>query len=117
MPSVRRRFRLPRVLPGIATHRTVDFDLHRALSIAERITGDHALRAVYQSGGSVLTCLDKDALEAMKLLVRQGLALEMASAAALGLSAADCIRRERWRDLGHNRFRRGSEMGKHSGRF
>lgn len=54
-----------------------------ALSIAERITGDHALRAVYQSGGSVLTCSDEEILEAARLLRRQGFALEPASAAAL----------------------------------
>jgi threonine synthase len=54
-----------------------------ALSIAERVTGDHALRAVYQSGGSVLTCSDEEALAAMRLLLRQGFALEMASALVL----------------------------------
>lgn len=54
-----------------------------ALSIAERVTGDHALRAVYQSGGSVLTCSDEEALAAMRLLMSQGLALEPASAVAL----------------------------------
>ena len=54
-----------------------------ALSIAERITGDHALRAVYQSGGSVLTCSDEEALQARRLLLRQGFALEPASAVAL----------------------------------
>ncbi len=55
----------------------------KALSIAERITGDHALRAVYQSRGCVLTCSDEDALEAMRILTRQGFALEMASAVSL----------------------------------
>jgi threonine synthase len=54
-----------------------------ALSIAERITGDHALRAVYQSGGSVLTCSDEETLASMGLLMRQGFALEPASAVAL----------------------------------
>jgi len=54
-----------------------------ALSIAERVTGDHALRAVYQSGGSVLTCSDEETLAAMRLLMHQGLALEPASAVAL----------------------------------
>jgi len=54
-----------------------------ALSIAERVTGDHALRAVYQSGGSVITCSDEEILEAARVLRRQGLALEPASAAAL----------------------------------
>jgi threonine synthase len=54
-----------------------------ALSIAERITGDHALRAVYESGGSVVTCTDDEAVRAQRLLMRQGLALEPASAVAL----------------------------------
>jgi len=58
-----------------------------ALSIAERITGDHALRAVYQSGGSVITCSDQEALEAVRFLLRQGLAFEPASAVPLA-----CIR-------------------------
>lgn len=54
-----------------------------ALSIAERIIGDHALRAVYESGGSVLTCSDEQILDAQRLLMRQGFALEPASAAPL----------------------------------
>ncbi len=54
-----------------------------ALSIAERVTGDHALRAVYQSGGSVITCSDAEILDASRVLRHQGLALEPASAAAL----------------------------------
>lgn len=54
-----------------------------ALSIAERIIGDHALRAVYGSDGSVLTCSDEKILEAQRLLMGQGFALEPASAAAL----------------------------------
>jgi threonine synthase len=59
-----------------------------ALSIAERITGDHALRAVYESQGSVITCTDGETLEAQRLLLRHGLALEPASAVALA-----CMRR------------------------
>jgi threonine synthase len=55
-----------------------------ALSIAERVTGDHALRAVYESQGSVLTCTDSDASQAQRILMRRGLALEPASAVALG---------------------------------
>jgi threonine synthase len=54
-----------------------------ALSIAERITGDHALRAVYESRGSVLTCTDEETIQAQRLLMRHGLALEAASAVAL----------------------------------
>jgi threonine synthase len=53
-----------------------------ALSIAERVTGDHALRAVYESRGSVLTCTDDETVQAQRLLMRHGLALEPASAVA-----------------------------------
>ena len=74
-----------------------------ALSIAERVTGDHALRAVYQSGGSVLTCSDEAALAAMKLLLRQGFALEMASAvvlACLQQATSEGSRGETWVMIG-----------------
>jgi threonine synthase len=54
-----------------------------ALSIAERIIGDHALRAVYESNGSVLTCSDEEILEAQRLLMHKGFALEPASATPL----------------------------------
>lgn len=74
-----------------------------ALSIAEPVTGDHALRAVYQSGGSVLTCSDDDALAAMRLLLRQGFALEMASAVPLACAqriASEENARETWVIIG-----------------
>lgn len=61
-----------------------------ALSIAERITGDHALRAVYESAGSVLTCTDDKAIQAQRLLMRRGLALEPASAVALACLQQVC---------------------------
>lgn len=54
-----------------------------ALSIGERITGNHALRAVYDSGGTVLIASDAEILDAAKSLAREGLALEPASAAPL----------------------------------
>jgi threonine synthase len=54
-----------------------------ALSIGERITGDHALRAVYDSDGTVLTASDAEILDAARALAREGLALEPASAAPL----------------------------------
>lgn len=54
-----------------------------ALSIGERITGDHALRAVYESGGTALIVSDAEILEAARALAREGLALEPASAAPL----------------------------------
>jgi threonine synthase len=54
-----------------------------ALSIAERITGNHALRAVYESQGSVVICTDDETVRAQRFLMRRGLALEPASAVAL----------------------------------
>jgi len=74
-----------------------------ALSIAERITGDHALRAVYQSGGSVLTCSDEETLTAMRFLMRQGFAFEPASAVALACLqkvAREWIAGETWVIIG-----------------
>jgi threonine synthase len=52
-----------------------------ALSIGERITGDHALRAVYDSQGTVLTATDEEILAGARCLASEGLALEPASAA------------------------------------
>ncbi|MEO7146003.1 MAG: pyridoxal-phosphate dependent enzyme, partial [Bryobacteraceae bacterium] len=54
-----------------------------ALSIGERITGDHALRAVYDSSGAALVASDAEIMDAARVLARQGLALELASAAPL----------------------------------
>ena len=52
-----------------------------ASPVAERITGDHAPRAVYESGGSVVPCTDDETIRAQQFLMRNGLALEPASAA------------------------------------
>ncbi len=74
-----------------------------ALSIAERITGDHALRAVYESGGSVVTCTDDETIHAQRFLMRRGLALEPASAAALACmkkAASQAAAGETWVVLG-----------------
>ena len=74
-----------------------------ALSIAERIIGDHALRAVYESDGSVLTCSDEEILEAQRVLMRQGFALEPASAAAVACLqqvASEWSRGETWVVIG-----------------
>jgi threonine synthase len=72
--AFRRNMRHAEMLPSTSTV---------ALSIAERITGDHALRAVYESRGSVLTCTDDETVRAQRFLMRRGLALEPASAVAL----------------------------------
>ncbi|HZT30877.1 MAG TPA: pyridoxal-phosphate dependent enzyme [Bryobacteraceae bacterium] len=54
-----------------------------ALSVAELAAGDHALRAVYESQGMVLTATDKQIGDAVRELARQGFALEPASALTL----------------------------------
>ncbi|MGH9668306.1 MAG: pyridoxal-phosphate dependent enzyme, partial [Bryobacteraceae bacterium] len=54
-----------------------------ALSIGERIAGDHALRAVYDSNGAALIASDAEILDAARTLAHEGLALEPASAAPL----------------------------------
>jgi len=74
-----------------------------ALSIAERITGDHALRAVYESAGSVLTCADDETIQAQRLLMRYGLALEPASAVAFACMkkvASEATAGETWVAVG-----------------
>jgi threonine synthase len=74
-----------------------------ALSVAERITGDHALRAVYESAGSVLSCTDTETIQAQRLLMRRGLALEAASAVAVACMqqvAAEAAAGERWAVVG-----------------
>lgn len=54
-----------------------------ALSIAERITGDHALRAVYESNGCAIAVSDEQIRKAARFAAMNGLAIEMSSAAAL----------------------------------
>jgi len=51
-----------------------------ALSVAEIVTGDHALRAVYESEGEFCEVLEVEILEAARALHRMGFALELASA-------------------------------------
>ena len=51
-----------------------------ALSLAEPVTGDHALRAVYESGGEFCEASELEILEAARALGRKGFALELASA-------------------------------------
>jgi len=57
-----------------------------ALSIAEPIGGDHALHAIYESGGAATSVTDDEILAARLALGRQGLALEPASAAAYAVA-------------------------------
>jgi threonine synthase len=64
-------------------HRPLEETRTVALSIAEKITGDHALRAVYESDGEARSASDEEILAATHRLARMGFALEPASAAAL----------------------------------
>ena len=54
-----------------------------ALSIAEPIGGDHALRAVYESSGEVVAASEQEIKDAARDAARNGYAIEPASAAAL----------------------------------
>jgi threonine synthase len=54
-----------------------------ALSIAEPIGGDHALRALYESGGEALAASERDIAGAVRNAAHNGYAIEPASAAAL----------------------------------
>jgi threonine synthase len=60
-----------------------------ALSIAEPLTGQHALRAVRESGGDVRTATDTDAVAAVRELARRGTAVELASAVAVAVALHD----------------------------
>ncbi len=53
-----------------------------ALSLGERITGDHALRAIRESHGEALTVSDDHAIIVARKIARQGFALEISSAVA-----------------------------------
>jgi threonine synthase len=54
-----------------------------AASLMELAVGEQALSAVYDSGGGALEVSDKDTLESMRWLCRQGIALEPSSAVPL----------------------------------
>lgn len=59
-----------------------------ALSLVDRLSGDHALRAVRESGGSAVAVTDEAIRDAGRELGQHGLALEPSSATALaGLRA------------------------------
>ena len=53
-----------------------------ALSIGERITGDHAARAVYESRGNAVAVTDEELFRAVSCAARQGLSMEVSSAAS-----------------------------------
>ncbi len=61
----------------------------RALSIGERLTGDHALRAVYESNGFVRTATDSSAITASRYIAGFGTAIELSSAVALACALED----------------------------
>jgi threonine synthase len=74
-----------------------------ALSIEEKIGGELALSAVYESGGAALDATDDEIILTARCLAREGLALESASAAAVTcaskLSEQGC-KEERWLAIG-----------------
>lgn len=74
-----------------------------ALSIEEKIGGELALRAVYESGGAALEVTDDEILRSASGLARKGLALEPASAAAMACASnltEDGGDAERWVVIG-----------------
>ena len=74
-----------------------------ALSIEEKIGGQPALDAVYDSGGAALEVTDDEILTAASCLAREGLALEPASAAAVACAsklAEQGCEDERWVAIG-----------------
>jgi threonine synthase len=80
----------------------VDTALTVALSIAEKIGGEPALQAVYESGGAAVEADDESILRAAACLARTGLALEPSSAAALACArlVTDLDRAETWVAIG-----------------
>jgi threonine synthase len=72
-----------KTMRALASPRTV------ALSIAEKIGGDAALNAVYDSGGSALEAGEDEIIATGRALAREGFAVEPASAVAVA-----CARRE-----------------------
>jgi len=90
------RARAPRLVP-------VDSANTIALSIAEKIGGEPALRALYESEGEALDVDDEAILSAQRALARQGFALEPASATALACAqklASQSAEPESWVVIG-----------------
>ncbi|MEO7649954.1 MAG: pyridoxal-phosphate dependent enzyme [Bryobacteraceae bacterium] len=74
-----------------------------ALSIAEKIGGDAALHAVYDSGGSALEVDDDEIVSTAKALAREGFAVEPASAAAVACARREAVQQysgETWITIG-----------------
>ena len=86
-----------------------------ALSVAEPATGDHALRAVYESGGEFREASETEILDAARALRRMGFALELASAlpyaCALQIAGAQSSQeREIWALVGSGAAVKWPEM-------
>lgn len=62
---------------------TLDHVDTAALSIGERVTGDHAARAVTESNGDAVAIVDQDLFAAVASVGRQGLSIETSSAASV----------------------------------
>ena len=71
-----------------------------ATSVREPSSGEYALEAIYESGGRALSVSDEQILDMMRLLGREGLCVEPASAvAAAGLAhgrAAGSLSDDEW---------------------
>ena len=83
-----------------------------ALSVGERVTGDHALSAVWESAGEMVVASDEETLEAAQDLARQGLAVELASALAFACAPSVLERRKRRGDLARPWHRRSGQMAR-----
>ena len=91
--SLRRAF-----VRGLHSVEPLDAVDTRALSIAELRTGDQALRAAFESGGTVTSTSDLEAFDAAVVAARQGIAIELASSVPLACALAE----RRGRDEGES---------------
>jgi len=82
-PYVRAFRRGDRTMRTVASARTV------ALSIAEKIGGDAALHAVYDSGGAAVEADEDEIIATGRALARQGFAVEPASAVAVACARSE----------------------------
>src|SRR5436190_22733620 len=69
-----------------------------AISVREKVASPHALRAVRESGGAAVSATDAEIMEAVRLLGREGLSVEPASAVpvacALRLAEQGALQRD-----------------------
>lgn len=70
------------VASGLTTCITIPHPASIATSVREPTSGDHALEAIYESGGSALAIDDEQTLELVRILGTEGLCVEPASAVA-----------------------------------